>query len=62
MTTGADGTFAVPLPAGSYVVVPQPVEGLMGTAPQQSVDVAAGTRSDIVIVYDTGIRGPIHAP
>jgi hypothetical protein len=61
-TTGADGTFFVPLPAGSYVVTPQPVEGLMGTAPQQSVDVAAGARSDIILVYDTGIRGPIRAP
>jgi hypothetical protein len=61
-TTGADGTFFVPLPAGSYQVTPQPVEGLMGTAPEQSVDVAAGARSDIVLVYDTGIRGPIRAP
>ena len=61
-TTGPDGTFFVPLPAGSYVVVPQPVEGLLGTAQEQSVDVAAGARSDIDIVYDTGIRGPIRAP
>ncbi len=61
-TTGADGTFFVPLPPGSYLVTPQPVEGLMGTAQGQNVDVAAGARSDIVIVYDTGIRGPIRAP
>jgi hypothetical protein len=55
-TTGVDGTFFVPLSAGSYVVVPQPADGLMGTAPEQSVDVAAGARSDIALVYDTGIR------
>ena len=61
-TTGPDGTFFVPLPAGSYVVAPQPVEGLLGTAPEQPVDVAAGARSDIALVYDTGIRGPIRAP
>lgn len=60
--TGVDGTFFVPLPAGSYVVAPQPVEGLMGTAPEENVDVAAGARSDVTLVYDTGIRGPIHAP
>src|SRR4051794_1177073 len=28
-TTGSDGTFFVALPPGSYVVAPQPVEGLM---------------------------------
>jgi hypothetical protein len=43
-------------------VTPQPVEGLMGIAPEQTVDVEAGARSDIVLVYDTGIRGPIRAP
>src|SRR3954465_4071633 len=33
-TTGADGTFFVALGPGSYVVAPQPVEGLMGVAPE----------------------------
>ena len=61
-TTGIDGTFFVPLPAGSYVVEPQPAEGLMGVAPAENVDVSAGARSHTVFVYDTGIRGPILAP
>src|SRR4051812_16222708 len=60
--TGADGTFFVALGPGSYVVAPQPVEGLMGVAPEQSIDVAAGARSTIVLAYDTGIRGPVSAP
>ena len=60
--TGPDGTFLVPVAAGSYVLVPQPAEGLMGTAPEQSVVVVAGERSDVIVVYDTGIRGPAPAP
>lgn len=62
VSSGTDGTFFLPLGAGSYVVVPQRVEGLLGVAPEQTVDVAAGTRSNIVLVYDSGIRGPVSAP
>ncbi|MFL5646351.1 MAG: collagen binding domain-containing protein [Chloroflexota bacterium] len=61
-TTGADGTFFVALPPGSYVVAPQAVEGFLGGAQEQGVEVAAGRRSDIIVVYDTGIRGPVSAP
>ncbi|MFL5648518.1 MAG: carboxypeptidase-like regulatory domain-containing protein [Chloroflexota bacterium] len=61
-TTSADGTFFIALPPGSYVVAPQDVEGFLGGAQEQSVEVAAGARSDIVLVYDTGIRGPVSAP
>ena len=31
-TSAADGTFRVTLPAGDYILVPQPVQGYIGTA------------------------------
>jgi hypothetical protein len=55
-TTGPDGTFFVTVPAGTYVVEPQAVQGLMGTAPPQDVTVAAGATATMTVVYDTGIR------
>jgi hypothetical protein len=56
-TTGADGTFTLGLAPGSYRLVPQPVEGLMGTATAQQVGVAAGERmAELTLAYDTGIR------
>lgn len=56
-TTDMDGRFSLGLPPGSYLVVPQAVEGLMGTAPPVAVDVAAGSSPpDITVAYDTGIR------
>jgi hypothetical protein len=58
-TTMADGSFSVDLPPGDYVLVPQPVEGLMGTAEPIAVSVAANGSplpSPVVIQYDTGIR------
>ena len=54
--TGADGIFFVELPAGEYVVEPQPVEGLLGTAGPQGVSVVAGSAVAIQLDYDTGIR------
>jgi hypothetical protein len=57
-TTAANGTFAAALRAGEYIVEPQAVEGLMGTAPPQTVTVADGRLTTIELVYDTGIRGP----
>jgi hypothetical protein len=57
VTSGADGTFAVVLAPGAYRVVPQPVEGLMGTASE--IDVRVGIDEPpaaLTIVYDTGIR------
>jgi hypothetical protein len=54
--TGEDGTFSVTLSPGSYTVVPQPVEGLMGTAPELSVIVVDGPEADLDFAYDTGIR------
>lgn len=57
MTTEQDGRFSVDLHPGSYVFVPQPVEGLMGTAPPVEVNIEAGPEpSEVVVAYDTGIR------
>lgn len=53
---GSDGAFFVELQPGDYVVEPQPVQGLMGTAAQQSVSVGAGSVTVIQLDYDTGIR------
>ena len=54
--TGADGIFFVELPAGEYVVEPQAVQGLLGTAGPQGVSVVAGSAVAIQLDYDTGIR------
>jgi hypothetical protein len=59
LTTAADGTFSIDLAAGDYRLVPQPVEGLLGTADQVTVTVPASgspVPDEILIRYDTGIR------
>ena len=59
VTSAADGSFSVHLAAGDYRLVPQPVEGLMGTAPPLTLTVGATgvtTPATIDIQYDTGIR------
>ncbi len=56
VVTAADGSFFVELPAGDYIVEPQPVEGLMGTAGAQSASVVDGAATAIQLDYDTGIR------
>lgn len=56
VVTGADGSFFVELPAGEYVVEPQAVEGLLGTAGPQKVSVVNGNAVAIQLDYDTGIR------
>ena len=55
-TTAADGTFFAELPAGIYVVTPQPAKGLLGTPGPQSVTVTDGATVRLDISYDTGIR------
>jgi len=53
----ADGHFAVELAPGSYRLVPQPVEGLMGTAPALEFGVELGQpAAPLTVSYDTGIR------
>ena len=52
-----DGTFSISVATGSYELVPQSVEGLMGTAAPVRVTVVAGVPGErIEISYDTGIR------
>jgi hypothetical protein len=52
----ADGTFMVDLAAGIYTFLPQPVEGLMGTAAEQDVVVGTIPVIGLDFAYDTGIR------
>ena len=56
VTTVADGTYFAELPAGFYVVIPQPAKGLLGTPGSQSVTVADSAAVRLDLSYDTGIR------
>ena len=53
--TGDDGTFSLDLVPGSYLVEPQPVEGLMGTAFAEHVSLVDRPIT-LTVKYDTGIR------
>ena len=61
VTSDASGAFAATLPAGDYVIEPQPVTGLMGTPAAQPVTVQPGATATVALVYDTGIRLPVSA-
>jgi hypothetical protein len=50
------GAFSVALPPGDYVLVAQPFDGLMGTAPPVSFSVVGGSPVELTVEYDTGIR------
>lgn len=50
-----EGRFMTRLPPGVYVLQPQPVDGLLGTAPPQEFLVESES-IELVIGYDTGIR------
>jgi hypothetical protein len=54
--TGPDGTLTIPAPVGDLTVVPQPVPGLLGTAPPVFVTAIRGQTVGVVVDYDTGIR------
>jgi len=57
VTSGADGEFSVDLPSGAYRLVPQSVDGLMGTAAPIEFGVEAeGPPTELLVIYDTGIR------
>jgi hypothetical protein len=55
--TAEDGSFSVSVAAGRYQLVPQPVEGLLGTAtPVEVVVPEEGMPEPVILFYDTGIR------
>ena len=54
--TGIDGTFEFEVPAGTYLLEPQPAEGLMGTAEAVEFEVVADDVELAPLHYDTGIR------
>jgi len=57
VTSDDDGRFSVDLPAGAYTVVPQAVDGLLGTPPPIEVELRAGEPpTPVTVAYDTGIR------
>jgi hypothetical protein len=56
VVTAADGSFFAEIPAGDYVVEPQPIEGMMGTAGAVDVTVGEGLAAQVQLDYDTGIR------
>ena len=56
ITADEDGRFEVAITPGTYVLVPQPVDGLLGTAPEQQIVVDGTNSGDLVVTYDTGIR------
>jgi hypothetical protein len=55
-TTGDDGRFALELPPATYELQPQPVDGILGTAPPVTVTVSSDEPAEVTIGYDTGIR------
>ena len=50
-----EGRFSLQLPDGAYVLQPQPVDGLLGTAVEQLFTVERGL-VELDVAYDTGIR------
>jgi hypothetical protein len=50
------GTSFVELPAGTYTLEPEPVEGLLGTPGAASATVIDGVGTPVELMYDTGIR------
>jgi hypothetical protein len=50
------GVYFLRLPPGTYEIVPQAVEGLMGVAAETTVTVTKGAPVQLDLQYDTGIR------
>jgi len=53
-TTDETGRFAFTLPPGRYRLVPQPVQGLLGTP--GSTELTVPSPGELTVRYDTGIR------
>ena len=57
VTSGADGRYRVPLPAGRYTVLPlAPSTAPFPRAAAVEATVVAGSVTVVNIAYDTGIR------
>jgi hypothetical protein len=56
--SNADGVVRFGLQPGRWTILPQPVAGLLGTAPPQALRVPLRAHRPLrrVITYDTGIR------
>lgn len=52
----AGGAYVLRLAPGTYEIVPQSIQGLMGVAPKTSVTVPDGAPVQLDLQYDTGIR------
>lgn len=56
-STDADGRFELKLEPGRYLLEPQAVDGLLGTAAAQEIVVGIGEpMPELTVAYDTGIR------
>lgn len=55
--SGPDGRFEISLPPGTYRLIPQAVDGLLGTAPERALLLGSGATPEVLAIgYDTGIR------
>ncbi len=53
--SNAEGFFHLRLPAGTYLLIPKPYDGLLGTADSQ-IFVVGDAPVELLVGYDTGIR------
>ena len=56
VTSDEEGRFRAELEPGRYSLVPQPVEGLLGTASAQTFTISEAAVVTLLVGYDTGIR------
>jgi hypothetical protein len=56
VVTDSEGRYRLSLPGGSYRIVAQPHQGLMGTPEPVEVEVGADQTTIVDLIYDTGIR------
>ncbi len=54
--TGTDGTVFIEVPTGQLTIIPQAVQGFLGTADSVTVAATASQRIQLSVQYDTGIR------